>query len=133
MGPNVVLGAGLCNTTTSSTVQGLSDAGAGPSMVSCSGSSTAVAAVAAMGQQPSRRTPALAGNGGSGEHQQDPVGHKQQLALLNRYPSAPDPWLLALSPVRGVPKGAGMPPASAPADRAASQGMRGMWLKVCAG
>jgi hypothetical protein len=51
--------------------------------------------------------------------------------LLNRYPSAPDPWLLALSPVRGVPKGTGMPPAAAPVDKAAAQGMRGMWLKVC--
>jgi hypothetical protein len=136
IGPNTVLGAGLCSSSqNSSTAPGLAGETAGSGNAASTSSSTgsphAAAAVAAVGPHAKRHMGALAcGPGGSGE--QAAGGRKQQLALLNRYPSAPDPGpLLALSPVRGVPKPGGIPPAPVvPIDRAGSQGVRGVWLKV---
>jgi hypothetical protein len=123
MGPNTVLGAGLCSN--SSTTAGI-PGGCGSS----AGGTPAAAAVAAVGQHAKGLPAHACGPGGSGE-QAHAAGHKQQLALLNRYPSAPDPGpLLALSPARGVSKGAGIPPAPVPMDRTGSNGVRGVWLKV---
>lgn len=124
MGPNTVLGSGLCSQVSSA-------ANADTGGADCSGNSGAThaaVAVAAAGLQ-AKRLPALPC--GPGSEEQAAAGRKQQLALLNRYPSAPDPGpFLALSPVRSAVKCAGMCPAPIPIDRAGSQGMRGVWLKV---
>lgn len=134
MGPNVVLGAGLCSHGSNSTSGLPAEAGcSSSSSAGCSGSSHTAAAVAAVGPH-ARQLPALGGHGPSGgrsDEQQAYTRGKQQLALLNRYPSAPDPGpLLALSPVRSVgSKSTGMPPLALPPTDKQSV-VRGAWLKV---
>lgn len=123
MGPNTVLGAGLCSNN--STAAGVPGEGG-----SSAGSTPAAAAAAAVGQHAKGLPAPACGRGGSGE--QAHAAGRKPVTLLNRYPSAPDPGPpLALSPARGVPKGVGIPPAPVPMDRTGSNGMRGVWLKVC--
>jgi hypothetical protein len=99
-------------------------------------------AAAAADEVPAKPPHAAAAAGVSGE-QRNAAGRKQQLMMLSRYPSAPDPQLLmALSPVhpahknafahmRGVPVFTGTPRvAAAPPLDKGIHGMRGMWLKV---
>jgi hypothetical protein len=86
--------------------------------------------MAAVGQHTKGLPAHSCGPGGTGQ-QPHAAGRKQQVALLNRYPSVPDPGpLLALSPARGMSKGVGIPSAPVPMDRAGPNDMRDVWLRV---
>jgi len=129
MGPNVVLGAGLCSQG-SSTEEGLPAAeSACTGTCSTSTSGLAAAAVAAVGLHAQQLPVTACGAGGNSRS--SAAGRQQQLALLNRYPSAPDPGpLLALSPVRDAANCTGVPPLAVSLEKHGSQGMRGVWLRV---